>query len=109
MILNWFALDPRVTPEHLGFIPSFLDDADERPLAEQIDAHYAHGGGWRSHPHLERWSFDEETLALRYAGDDDPYQPIAACTLRGEVLLLYPSSWVLILQPDGKFDISRID
>jgi hypothetical protein len=33
--------------ESLGFIPQFLHADDPRSAAEQIDASYQHGGGWK--------------------------------------------------------------
>ena len=42
-----FALHPRCTPDHVGFIPTFLDDNDPRPDAEKpkFDRNALAGGG----------------------------------------------------------------
>ena len=103
--MNWHALDPRFNPEQLGFIPSFLDDEDPRPAAEQLDANYQHGGGWRP---LSGWGFNKRTLELTYPGDP-PVKPIAFTTLRREKILFYPYAQVMVLQPDMTFEVSRMD
>ena len=66
--MQWFVNSPRVD---LGFLPSFLSEADPRPAAEQIHANYTHGGGWN--PRLHGQSFDPVTLALTYPGDPPLY------------------------------------
>jgi hypothetical protein len=44
------ALHPRCTPDHVGFIPTFLDMDDPRPPSEQFQEQ--HVGGWRASPRL---------------------------------------------------------
>lgn len=94
-----------VDPEVLGYIPQFFSDLDPRPAKEQIDEAYAHGGGWRP---LEGWQFYPRTEAIHYPGDP-PLMPIAGTRLRDEVIYVYPHAWVNIVQPDGSFEIARID
>ena len=50
--------------EALGFIPTFLHVDDPRPAAEQIDAAYQHGGGWKPNPEAtNRWRLEQDRLA----------------------------------------------
>lgn len=91
--------------EALGFIPDFLSELDERPAKEQINENYAHGGGWLP---LTGWSFDPDTLIMQYP-EDPPYKPIAMAKLREERIILYPYSWVAIVQPDNTFEMARLD
>lgn len=101
--MKWF-LRPGITPGHLGFLPSFLSDEDIRPAKEQIDQNYAHGGGWLSlHGHTL-----ENGHILKFPGDP-PQLPLAWTTLRDEMILFYPHDFVVILQKDGSFEVSRID
>ena len=86
-----------------GFIPTFLDPADPRPAVEQIDANYV--AGWND---FKGFTFDFDTLTIHYSGDP-PLRPLSALLFRKEMLLLYPSSWVLILQPDKSWQIARLD
>ena len=104
-MIQFTALDPRITPEHLGLIPMFLDTNSPLPASEQFDANYAHGGGW--HP-MDGWSLDTVTGTLEYEGDP-PMQPYAAAKFNDELILVYPSSWVAIVQQDGSFEVSRMD
>lgn len=98
-------LDPRATPDHVGLIPSFLSDEDPRPAAEQFAENYAFGGGWSDFPGFQ---MDPKKLTLKYPGDP-PYRPLAFMRLRDETILIYPHAWVAIVQPDGKFSVSRMD
>lgn len=99
---QWALLHPHAD---LGRIPSFLFCDDPRSAREQFDERYAFGGGWRPMPH---WQYDKETRAIAYPGDP-PLHPIAETTLRDELILLYPSAWVAIIQPDGAFEVARMD
>jgi hypothetical protein len=87
-----------------GFIPSFLDADDPRPAREQFNERYI--GGWRPAP--PRLGFDFDTVTLTYPGDP-PMKPISAMQFRTEWVLLFPSSWVLILQRDGSWEVARMD
>ncbi len=87
-----------------GFIPSFLDADDPRPAREQFNERYL--GGWRPAP--PGLSFDFDTVTLSYPGDP-PMTPISAMQFRAEIILLFPSDWVLILQRDGSWEACRMD
>lgn len=103
--MQYFALDPRFEPDHLGYIPSFLSADDPRPAKEQFNENYAHGGGWRPLPGCK---LSQQNMVIRYPGDP-PLKPFAMTVLREEKLYFYPHSQVLILQPDGSFEVSRMD
>ena len=90
-------------PEDWGFIPSFLDNNDPRPAVEQFDDRYV--AGW--HP-FEGFTFDKEPMTLSYPGDP-PYKAISVIQFRKELIVLYPSGWVQIIQPDGTWQVSRMD
>ena len=99
--MQWF-----VTPgADLGFLPSFLSEKDPRPAAEQIHANYTHGGGWNPQ---SGFIFRPETLMLLYPGDP-PMLPRAASKLRDQMIYFYDYSYVLILEPDGKWECARVD
>ncbi|MBU2051483.1 MAG: hypothetical protein KKH61_21240 [Gammaproteobacteria bacterium] len=88
----------------LGIIPLFLDDADPRPAKEQLDEKYAHGGGFR---HLEGFKMLPNG-DLKYPGDE-PTRFLAHTYLRDEKIIFYEHAWVAIVQPDGSFEVSRLD
>jgi hypothetical protein len=87
-----------------GFILDFLDPDDPRPAREQIDAKYL--GGWDAGPAALR--FDAHSLTLSYPGDP-PMRPISALLFRQELLLLFPSDWVVIVQRDKSWEVARLD
>lgn len=105
MTLTVLAIDPRFHLDDLGFIPSFLDDNDPRKAAEQFHQHYAHGGGWRPQSGFERVG---DTPTLIYPGDP-PFKPLAMIDFRDEAIFLYPCAYVGIFQPDGSFEVCRMD
>jgi hypothetical protein len=102
----WFALQPGITPDHLGFIPSFLDEDDPDDAATQLDKHYAHGGGFRQT--VVQFEVPPDYSELRYP-EDPPRLALAATKLRDETIILYESAWVLVRKADGTHVIARMD
>lgn len=90
-------------PDQLGLIPAFMSEHDPRPLAEQIAENYC--GGWDS---FKGFTFDHGTGTLKYPGDPDMY-PLASSIMRSEIVYIYPSAWVCVVQKGGAFDVARID
>ena len=103
----WQILHPACTIDDLGWLPLMVLSSDPRPIREQFNERYAHGGGW-SPMDLTNWEFNRDTYRLTYAGDP-PMNPIAITQIRDETLLLYPYAFVLILQPTFDYEISRVD
>lgn len=101
MTMTITLLDPRATQNCFGFIPSFLYEIDPRPAQEQFAERYQ--GGWRPMA-----GFVMENTTLHYRGDP-PLHPIALLQFREERLFLYPHEWVAIVQPDGSFQVARMD
>lgn len=102
--VEWELLHPRATFEHLGALPQFLHIADERPAAEQFQERYVFGG-WRP---MKGWTGMTPEGNLSYTGDP-VMKPIAKATLLEEVIYLYESSFVGIRQPDGGYEVARMD
>lgn len=92
--------------EHLGLIPFFLSERDPRPVVEQINANYKHGG-WHSMRHM-KWFLDFTNMRLRYPGDPSML-PLASVDLGEEQVYIYPHAWVVVIQGDMTWDIARID
>lgn len=91
-------------PKLWGFIPDMLNEADPRSAREQFDEKYI--GGWEP---FKGFKFSpKDGCALSYSGDP-PIRPIAAIAFRNELLFLYESSWVLIMQGDGSWEVNRMD
>jgi hypothetical protein len=88
----------------VGFIPMWLDVSDLRPAAKQLNDHYAHGGGWRPFKGFEL----VRENCLKYPGDP-MHRPLARIKFRDEEIFIYESGWVMIKQPDGTFEVCRMD
>lgn len=94
---------PRATVEMLGYLPFFLDPADPRPAREQFDDHYGRYGGWSP---MNGWVLRD--IDIIYPGD--PPRPILAkCKLRDETILFCGGAWTVIVQPDGQYEVARMD
>lgn len=99
-----FDLKYRGAEDYLGYIPGFLSESDTRPAREQFNDGYAHGGGWmpfngfRMHPNGN----------IQYPGDPET-KLLAEAKLRDETIRVYEHAWVAIVQPDGSFEVSRMD
>ena len=53
-------------------------------------------------------NFTMTDTTLHYPGDPD-FEPLAAVWLRREVIMVYECSIVAIVQPDGSFEVARMD
>lgn len=115
-VRTWMALSDDVTPDHLGLIPSFLDDDDPRPAAEQLHANYAHGGGWQPDP---KWRFSfKDGFSISYPGDE-PLKPYAWTMLhrdsdQSQAVFIYPYGIVGVWDKptdddEGHFEAARMD
>lgn len=101
----WVSRHPGFTSlEMLGAIPSFLSEDDPRDAKTQINEAYGFAGGWRP---LPDWEMSVDG-AIKYPGD--PWLPVLCETrLRDEIIFYYQFSWVAIVQPDGSYEIARLD
>lgn len=104
-MIRFLALSPNVTADHLGLLPMFFDEEDERPAREQLDANYQHGGGWRPGT---KWTLDHKTMALHYPGDP-ALHPLAIGHLREEIIVVYEYGVVAIVQNNWTFEAARVD
>ena len=103
--VRW-ALRGKHSFDELGFIPTFLSYDDERPSAEQIDANYQHGGGWRPN---NKFKFDRDTHTLQYPGDPE-LKSFAVGIMPNETLLMFPYSILLIFNRKEKtYEVARVD
>lgn len=102
--LVWVPVHPGATFDMLGYIPAFLSFDDKRPAAEQIAANYKHCGGWTPFKGFEIW----EVNRLKYPGDP-PIAPLFRSKLRDEDLWFYQHAWFRIVQPDGTWEVCRLD
>jgi len=93
-----------------GLLPMFFDEQDPRPAAEQADANYQHGGGWRPQPD---WTLQFNRQDPMQTTAQYPHDPttaaIAVAVLHDEVLVLFDYGYLAIVQPDGSFEMARMD
>lgn len=101
-MMTWNARQPGYRPEMLGYLPNMLSDTDLRPAREQLATNYC--GGWNP---LSGFKMLPDGR-LTYPGD--PPMPILVETkLRDEIIRVYNSDWVAVIQPDGSFEVARLD
>lgn len=90
----------------LGLLPEIITDKDSRPVREQIEDRYAHGGGWKP---MEGFTFDPMSATLTYK-DGEQMLALAYAAVRNEVVVLYESAILLVFnRTDNTYDVIRID
>lgn len=97
--------NPRATIEMLGFIPMMLSDADPRQASEQFEESYRHGGGWNAFTGFKML----ENGNLKYPGDPETKLLFEGKLHDTETIRVYESAWVAIVQPNGDFEVCRMD
>lgn len=104
-LCKWEFLHPKLTIEWLGLLPMWLNDADKRGAAEQLDSNYPFGG-FKQYP-MKGFEVQRE-YCLKYPGDP-LLKPLAKTTLRDETICFYDAAIVAVFQKDGSFVASRFD
>jgi hypothetical protein len=103
-MMIWTMKHPQATLDMLGTIPMMLYELDPRPAREQFDEQYKFAGGWDPFPGFTLLPNGN----LSFPGDP-PTRLLAETKLRDEIIRFYEHSWVAIIQPDGSYEISRMD
>lgn len=102
-MLEWKLLHPHATMEMLGEIPYWITESNPKTAKEQLDDGYRFGG-------FRPFEGFKLTASNGLAYPGDPVQmPIASCKLRNELITVYPSAWVAVIQPDRSFEVCRMD
>jgi hypothetical protein len=106
MTTTWYSLDKRFRPDHLGYLTEIIVADDSRPVREQLEDRYRHGGGWRP---ITGFRLNRRTMVLTYP-EDPPFYPIARTQIGNETVFFYPQcSLLLIMQEDGSYAVTRVD
>jgi hypothetical protein len=94
-------------PEIWGYIPLFLYPDDERSVVEQFNERYI--SGWNEFPGFTvTGGEDEKPYVLSYPGDP-AFPERDRLVWNGETIVLFPYSWVMVVQKDGTKRIARMD
>jgi len=102
----WIGLDPQFHPDDLGHLCDIILPDDERPVKDQLNDRYAHGGGYSP---LPGFKLDRMTMSIRWPGDP-PLRPSAMTMIGAEKVFYYHyGCWLLILQPDESYEVTRVD
>lgn len=102
-MLQWEFLHPKMTMEHLGYIPYWLYDENPKSAREQLDAGYQFGG-WQP---MQGFKLTDDNC-LTYP-KDPPLRPLAQAQLRDELIVFYDHAWVAVIQADRSFEVCRMD
>jgi hypothetical protein len=89
----------------LGFLPDILDAGDKRPVKDQLEDRYAHGGGWRP---IKGFTMDNDRVL--HFPEDPPFHPAAMTAIGDEIVIFYPNcSLLAVIAKDGSFEVTRVD
>jgi hypothetical protein len=102
---KWELLHPQATYDMLGFLPKFMSEFNPEPAKTQLDNCYRHGGGWKP---FMGFRLSKDRLSLVYPGDP-PMRAVGKTKLHEEEIILFEASWVAIVQPDGSYEVARMD
>ena len=91
----------------LGLLPAFFSETNPASAVEQINRHYQHGGGWNAFKGF-KIIHSNGLPTLVYPGDP-PQLCLAITRFRDETVILFEGNWVCVMQPDGEFEVARID
>lgn len=105
-MLDWEFLHPRMSDYYLGEVGKRMTEQSPRSAREQIKGLYPFGG-WQVFPDMEHVEHLGGNV-LKYPGDP-PMLPIARAKLRDEVICIYEAEFWAVFQPDGTFEMSRLD
>jgi hypothetical protein len=113
-MMVWSVLQPGIRRntmmDLLGFIPSFLNEDDPRPAREQLDEGYGFAGGWCPFAGFTMLPNGNLSFRSEPGEPDDPETlPLAETKLRDETIRVYEHAWVAVIQPDGSYEIARMD
>ena len=86
-----------------GFIPSFLSENNPKTAIQQLND--GQPGGQNK---FEGFKFDPERKLLTYPGDP-PMKVMSELHFKNDIIMLFPHAWILVLQPDGKWEVARCD
>lgn len=92
----------------MGIVPAFLSAHDPRPMAEQLNEGYEHGGGWVPSSGFTLKNGDVGKAELTFAGEPPMFE-YARATMRDETLIMFDYSFFAIVQNDGSFEVCRMD
>lgn len=106
-MLAWEYLHPQANEYHIGYIGQGLSEGNPLSAAKQIDQLYRFGG-WSPSMSVQLRMKHVGNNVLKFPGDPPQY-PIARAKLRDETICVYNSEFWAIFQPDGSFEISRLD
>lgn len=95
---------PYLLEDAVGIIPFMLNEDDQRTAEQQLDAGYAHGGGFKGFNGFKL--LDDNSI--KYPGDSK-HKPWAIAKFRDDLIVVYESAWVAVIHPDRSFTISRMD
>jgi hypothetical protein len=94
--------------EAAGYLPLMLSVWDKRGAVEQLDAAYAHGGGWHDFKGFSLNRHADGSYGLAYPGDPEMRER-SRTQLRGETIILFECDWVVVEQQNGSFRAARMD
>ena len=97
-------LHPQANWDFVGMIPDMLSEHNPKSATQQLNNGYLHGGGWHKFEGFELRADN----SIKYPGDP-AHKPIAEMHLRDELILVYESAWVAVIQPDRSYEICRMD
>lgn len=100
---GWTNVHPDADIDMLGVVPRFVLDNDPRPAAVQFNERYEYGG-WSP----IRGFVLRKDRSIKFP-EDPPLHALLERKLRDETITYYGYGLFMITQPDGTWEIARMD
>jgi len=96
-------------PMLIGLIPEIITDRDPRPVHEQIESGYAHGGGWRPMPGFRLTCSSVAGKSVLNYPVDPALHEISRAQIGEELVMVFDCDFVVVVAANGGFAVTRMD
>lgn len=105
---EWEVMQVRHAFSAIGFLPDIiLNEAyDSRPVVDQVNQRYAHGGGWHA---MSGFKWNRIAKTLRYPGDPPMHAVARFEASTKETVYVFESGWVLVDRGGDDYEVARLD
>lgn len=92
----------------IGYLPDIIlnEVYDSRPVVEQVNDRYAHGGGWHA---MSGFKWEKLAQRLTYPGDKPMHANARFQANSKETVYVFDGGWVLVDRGPGNWEVARLD
>lgn len=105
---QWEILRMRDSHAVIGYLPNIIlnEVYDSRPVVDQVNDRYAHGGGWHA---FQGFKWNRITRTLRYPNDPPMHAVARFEASEKETVYVFDHGWTLIDRGLDDWEVARLD